>query len=1780
MAIILDDSIRVGQQKPTDDRKYNNLTPYTSVAQANSLLPLAVRYDGLTIIINSVEYWYHLGIADSNLIIKSGGGTVIPIENIGVWSPLSGYTAGNTYVSYVNSGSSDIQFQTEAIYRCDVDTIAGESPETNPEKWVYNGQNIDIVTDNTSKVYISGSDPYGQLKSIVGYTHGDNEVLSDNNVVMTFNEYAITGVTYNPLTNTYPTIIKPYDWSGSTGGWVEQCSSTKKQIYFNNATDIRANALKPTVGDDVIDKSTGYILKYTLGTYVDNDTTIIIPTNKLLNISGAFIMYSYTGTVYKNIYVDVSATGGTNVGTSWTNAYLTIDQAFSGITDYTNVWIMGGTYIFNSLITVTANNISVRGINTYSGVTPLLKSNTTTYVDLFRFSGNNILIDNFKVTDRCSSCHFSLGGTSSSQASNYNISNLYFYDINVDVNKAPIIGTILGSMYCLRNGYINNLTVDNINIADVCMVNGAITNGVCNNTRFNNININNFCHSASNGVCFGFTTLKRCFINNVRITNSNLLRTRTLVPIFGNSSAGYGNEAVLNNIIIDNCYVSSVVIYFGTTAISQSIIISNTIVKNCTSAVASYVFGEYSGLINSTITLFNCTTINNTNLTSIYSASGVVTKVIGCILREPNLITTTNSDKATFDSCYISTGSTYSATVTNCVVGNDPAFIASPDDLRLKSSSLAKNISSVAKILPYLRYPEQWYDSNNKRLPSNLLSAGACQDIVYLQEITGGSTNLSQSSTSTNLTIFSDTGTDVILSGATASNSGLLISSDKTKLDSLNNFTGGTSDQITNNSVLVIGTTVTNALDTIHTDLTYNVLRISNSNLPDIEDGVNYKKVVQTENGDLALVPETTITTVDNAAAYNPLTIYNKVGTIVSYVNTGSTDPQFQTLQLYSVSVAMSVAGIDPETSPYDPVLLTGNWSYMGLEVQNTVDNTSKTFITGLDPVGQLRNIKGYKDGDNMANLDYRNVRVFDSLAVIGSVYDPANHIYREVHKPFDWTDPLKGGWVEIASLDNNKKFYNDAADIRYNARNFTVGGDIVNLAANSIMRLVLGTAVDNGTTIIVPQFALYGSPCYFQFLATIGGSLPDTIPAKSILFSDDKLASATTTREVFYDTVNRCLAINLGNGVIQQLGQEQTDVLINNSGAPMTNGTLVRITDYDLATGHFIVSISSNASEATAYVDYMLTETINNGNSGIGTKIGLVHELATTGGTIGNAAYLSTNGGFQNTAPTYPAKAVVIGQYGYIHASIGVIDVCINRSTQYTTNDLQAQIDLKAMQNPGICQMCPILPIDIVINPTGNTLTIATVKGGQTISASNPLRFFTDGNGIINKWEFTSPIVFNFTSTSGIWYFHIDNTGTPIGTQVAWSDINVIATVYRFLINNTLSDAEKVVVRAWECHLNNISAADHAWKHAKGSINLNGFDYLANILTSTNGIPASSPDADGRNTVFSLLVGSNSDDGLEYTVIHSTTPTAKFNQNLGLQTTTGLNATNSALFKIRTNDNLGRVSFLPATRFPFPFSSSTNIPQYITELGVRIEVASLRWMVVYAYSLQDDKAGEAIKIAPANLEFTSYTTAQAHNWVNLQAIYPTLRDKEVRPLWKAIYYVKYTTGNSYPVGCKYSALIGLTDLRNDTYGTYTGISTSQVVESNVITTPLSGFTQTNQGERNIAYASEILLKATKITIDTTAWNVSATTFTLSPIVRYDFGATNVCVTAVTWSTTAMIDATEDCEYWFKIKLGTGGYSHTFPVGYTFALNNDNVDAPGVYEFHIKRSVIYIRRNI
>ena len=130
MAIKLSDSIRVGQQKPLEDKYFNELVPYTSTSQVNTLLPKAVRHIGLTVNINKEEYWYKDGIEDSNLVLKITNNDIYDLKNQEQDDKLENLEGGlankldkGTYIGTAQSLKNDIDSKANISHTHDISSI-------------------------------------------------------------------------------------------------------------------------------------------------------------------------------------------------------------------------------------------------------------------------------------------------------------------------------------------------------------------------------------------------------------------------------------------------------------------------------------------------------------------------------------------------------------------------------------------------------------------------------------------------------------------------------------------------------------------------------------------------------------------------------------------------------------------------------------------------------------------------------------------------------------------------------------------------------------------------------------------------------------------------------------------------------------------------------------------------------------------------------------------------------------------------------------------------------------------------------------------------------------------------------------------------------------------------------------------------------------------------------------------------------------------------------------------------------------------------------------------------------------------------------------------------------------------------------------------------------------------------------------------------------------------------------------------------------------------------
>ena len=110
------DAFDIRAPKPIDKRYLKNETiPWVSVAEVNTEIVSAYRYQGLTVLIGNREYWYIGGIADGNLIPKSDNDTIINLTADGFYT----FPIASLIVALVITPDIDINFKAGS-------TVGGE----------------------------------------------------------------------------------------------------------------------------------------------------------------------------------------------------------------------------------------------------------------------------------------------------------------------------------------------------------------------------------------------------------------------------------------------------------------------------------------------------------------------------------------------------------------------------------------------------------------------------------------------------------------------------------------------------------------------------------------------------------------------------------------------------------------------------------------------------------------------------------------------------------------------------------------------------------------------------------------------------------------------------------------------------------------------------------------------------------------------------------------------------------------------------------------------------------------------------------------------------------------------------------------------------------------------------------------------------------------------------------------------------------------------------------------------------------------------------------------------------------------------------------------------------------------------------------------------------------------------------------------------------------------------------------------------------------------------
>jgi len=193
----------------------------------------------------------------------------------------------------------------------------------------------------------------------------------------------------------------------------------------------------------------------------------------------------------------------------------------------------------------------------------------------------------------------------------------------------------------------------------------------------------------------------------------------------------------------------------------------------------------------------------------------------------------------------------------------------------------------------------------------------------------------------------------------------------------------------------------------------------------------------------------------------------------------------------------------------------------------------------------------------------------------------------------------------------------------------------------------------------------------------------------------------------IFYDTVNKCLAVyNSESDIALQVGQEQWVYVYNDTGSDLVDGQAVYISGADVVTGLPTVALAQASSETTYIVAGLTTQHIADGTSGFITALGIVNDLDTSAFAAGADVWVSaaTAGALTDDEPNsfiYKVGRIVVSS-----ATEGSIFVSPKNYDFYTkdqVNNLIAAVEVGGEAN---------LNVLIVTQVTGSAgTTFASVE-------------------------------------------------------------------------------------------------------------------------------------------------------------------------------------------------------------------------------------------------------------------------------------------------------------------------------------------------------------------------------------------------------------------------------------------------------------------------------------
>lgn len=244
--------------------------------------------------------------------------------------------------------------------------------------------------------------------------------------------------------------------------------------------------------------------------------------------------------------------------------------------------------------------------------------------------------------------------------------------------------------------------------------------------------------------------------------------------------------------------------------------------------------------------------------------------------------------------------------------------------------------------------------------------------------------------------------------------------------------------------------------------------------------------------------------------------------------------------------------------------------------------------------------------------------------------------------------------------------------------------------------------------------------------------------------------APAYQQGRLFYDSA--AYTLNYYNDNTQMsvnIGQEQIVRVRNQTGADLTNGTVVYING---ATGNTPTIAKAIATAfSTADIIGVLTTDIANNGFGYVTISGLVNGLDLSAFTDGQAVFLSptTPGAFTATEPTNPNYSVQVGIVLRANPSVGTLLVSI----QMISVEVSHIVGTLPISGGGTGQTTANAAFNALVpSQTGNSGKYLTTDGTNTSWATNPLGTVTSvsGTGTVNGLTLTGTVTTSGSLTLG----------------------------------------------------------------------------------------------------------------------------------------------------------------------------------------------------------------------------------------------------------------------------------------------------------------------------------------------------------------------------------------------------------------------------------------------